>query len=106
MAIVAVFHAPQITREQYEEVRQLVDWEGQPAEGGLLHVSAFDADGGMHVADVWESEEQMRAFFEQRLLPACQQAGIEPPVPELLLPVHNLNAYPALEQYQIPGGVR
>src|SRR5207247_482720 len=31
--------------EQYEAVRKAVNWEGDTPEGGLFHVSWFDADG-------------------------------------------------------------
>src|SRR4051794_13606140 len=43
-----------VTPEQYEEARSRVDWEGDPADGGVFHVAGFD-ESGLRVTDVWES---------------------------------------------------
>ena len=50
-----------VTPEQYDEARERVGWEWNPAPGGIFHVAAF-ADDGMHVTDVWESAEDFQRF--------------------------------------------
>src|SRR3954466_226090 len=65
-----------VTPEQYEEARQVVNWEGDVPDGAVLHVAGFDNDG-RRVNDVWESAEQFEAFVENRLMPGVQQMGIE-----------------------------
>jgi hypothetical protein len=65
-----------VTPEQYEQAREKVDWEGQPADGGMFHVAWFD-DDGLRVVDVWESAEQFQRFTEERLMPGVQEVGIE-----------------------------
>jgi hypothetical protein len=65
-----------VTPDQYEEARSRVDWEGQPADGGLLHVAGFDGDA-LRVTDVWESPEHFQRFAEERLMPVVREIGLE-----------------------------
>jgi len=88
MPIVAVFHSPSLTRENYEEsVRKLTkgkrsrmesasDW---PVEGLLVHI-AGQSEKGFRVVDVWESEDAFRRFGE-KLMPIMKEIGIDT-VPE------------------------
>jgi len=41
MAIMMRMDWPDATAEQYDELRQVVDWEQDKADGGLFHVAAF-----------------------------------------------------------------
>jgi hypothetical protein len=85
--IVAVFHSPNFTQEQYDEsVRQLTggkklespaDW---PVAGLLAHV-AGDSGKGFRVVDVWESDEAFQRFSEQ-LEPITKAIGIDA-IPEI-----------------------
>jgi len=82
MPVVAVFQAPALTQEQYEEsvvkltgknrMESPSDW---PVEGLLAHV-AGQGPNGFRVVDVWESEEAFRRFGES-LMPILQEAGVE-----------------------------
>jgi hypothetical protein len=65
-----------VTPKQYEEARQVVNWEGDAPDGAVLHVAGFDSDG-VRVTDVWESADQFNRFVEERLMPGVQQVGIE-----------------------------
>jgi hypothetical protein len=78
-----------VTPEQYEQAREVVNWEGDVPDGAVLHVAGFDGDG-IRVTDVWESEEHFNRFAESRLMPGVQQIGIEgQPVVEFI-PVQNI----------------
>ena len=82
MPIVAVFEAPGLTQQNYEEtVRRLTgknrmsspsDW---PVEGLLVHVAGQGANG-FRVVDVWTSEDAFRKFGE-KLIPVLREVGIE-----------------------------
>jgi len=83
MSIVAVFQAPGLTRETYDEsIRQITggksrvlspaDW---PVKGLLSHV-AGQGTNGFRVVDVWESEEAFRSFGE-KLGPVMKAIGID-----------------------------
>jgi len=84
VAIVAVFQAPGLTQDVYEEtVRRLTggsrtrmqaasDW---PVPGLLAHI-AGNGDDGFRVVDVWESEEAFNGFGEH-LMPVLQEVGVQ-----------------------------
>jgi hypothetical protein len=57
------------TVEQYDEVNAKIDPEGNPPHGLILHAGSV-TDSGIHVVDVWESEQQFNDFRESRLGPA------------------------------------
>src|SRR6185369_2901268 len=78
-----------VTREQYDAVRKIVNFEGNVPKGGMFHVAAF-TDDGLHVADVWERAEDFQAFVDQRLMPGVQQAGIKGEPKVQILPAHNV----------------
>jgi hypothetical protein len=76
------------TTEQYDEViRRLEDAGGFPVEGLEYHV-CFLVDGNVRVSEIWESQEQFRAFGE-RLMPLLADVGIDPGQPEIL-EIHNI----------------
>jgi hypothetical protein len=76
-----------VTPEQYDKAREIVNWESDVADGGLLHVAGFDGDG-LRVTDVWESEDHFNRFVEERLMPGIQQVGIEGQPEVEFFPVH------------------
>jgi hypothetical protein len=65
-----------ITPEQYDEVRKLVNWEGDVPSGAIHHVAWF-TDGGANVIDLWESPEDFNMFVESRLMPGVKEAGVD-----------------------------
>ena len=71
-----VVDVPGETREQFEAVLAQLATSGPvpPAEARLL-VSG-ERDGGWQTVSVWESEEAMQRFFEERLGPAYRAAGV------------------------------
>lgn len=98
MAVLAIFTGKGFTKQMYEALRPEIKWETNLAPGGLLHAAGFDARGDIHVADVWESEEQMNAFVTGRLVPGFKKLGI--PMPEVtIFPAHNVNVYPAAKRF-------
>ena len=98
MAVLAIFTGVGFTKTMYESLRPEVKWESNLAPGGLFHVSGFDDQGNLHVADVWESTEAMNAFVTTRLAPGMQRLGI--PMPQVsVFPVHNINLYAAAQKF-------
>jgi hypothetical protein len=63
------------TREQYDELRKVVNWEGDHPDGARSHVAAFD-DAGAHINDTWESAEAFQKFNDERLAPGVAKVGI------------------------------
>ena len=54
----------------------------------------------IHVADIWESKEDLNRFLNERLIPVMQQSKLTLPKTEIF-EIHNVNAYSGLERYKI-----
>lgn len=75
MRYVHISHTPGHSMADY---RNVVDALGDgPAEGNVLHIVG-DADGALHIVDVWESRAAADRFAAERLLPAFQRTGRGP----------------------------
>jgi hypothetical protein len=96
MAVMLIFHAPDMNQGHYDSLRPAVNWEGEPPAGLLLHSCAFDEQGGCRVVDIWDNEGALHEFFGTRLMPAFQQLGLPEPPPPVILQAHNVDAYPGI----------
>jgi uncharacterized protein YciU (UPF0263 family) len=76
MAVVLTLRWDGATKEQYDKVLELTDWENDPAMNGIFHVVWFE-DGAMNIVDLWESAEDWQRFMDDRLAPHIAAAGIE-----------------------------
>lgn len=91
MSVLMVMEAPGATVEQYERTNEIMGIHGdEDAPDGLIqHVAAIDGDG-MVIADVWESEEALERFLEERLGAALEQSGLGSSAGQpRVMPVHN-----------------
>jgi hypothetical protein len=105
MAILALFSSPTMSKEQYDALRREIGWETSPAPGGIFHVAGFGDQGGIHVADVWESAEALNQFVSSRLMPAMQKLNAAAPTVEVY-PVHNANAFAAIDAFKVKGAAK
>ncbi len=80
---IVVRHQPSgLTREKYDEVSSRMENAGNwPPDGMDMHV-LFGTEGELRVSEIWDSEEQFRAFFE-RLMPVLDEVGIPHAEPEV-----------------------
>jgi hypothetical protein len=80
---VVVRHQPKgLTREQYDEVSRRIESAGDwPPAGMDLHV-LFGEEGDLHVSEIWDSDEQFRAFAG-RLMPVLDEVGVPYSEPEV-----------------------
>jgi hypothetical protein len=76
MATIMLMRWPEVTKEQYEQIRRDVKWEESVPDGAKLHVSWFGQDG-FHVFDLWDSRAHFEQFLQQRLMPGVQKADIK-----------------------------
>lgn len=100
MAILMIVVAPKFTKEQYEMIRKEVDWEHRQPDGMTFHAASFDPSGGIHVADVWESQQAMEAFFDQRLIPGMRKLNILPTMSKEIYPLHAAVVQESIQQYR------
>jgi quinol monooxygenase YgiN len=87
MAVALIFRAEGVTQAQYEQVRQAVMPDNKLLPGMLAHAGGPSADG-WRVVEIWESQEALDRFFQEKLGAALQQAKIN--VQPEVFPVHNL----------------
>ena len=77
MSVVVRFPPSNVSKQQYDSVRnQLTEAGDWPPEGCQLHV-CFGAEDDIRVSEVWESAEKAQAFGE-KLRPRMEEAGIQP----------------------------
>lgn len=101
MAILVLFTGDGgLTPDMYDSMRAELNWEKQQPAGGIVHIASFDDKGAIHVADVWNSPEELNAFVTSRLMPMIQKLKINPPKVEIF-PVHNIDAYAAIDEYKV-----
>jgi hypothetical protein len=89
MAYALITDNPGGTKEQYEQVMQETGQAGpELGPGQLVHI-AGPVEGGWLVVTVWESQEVAEKFFNEKVKPARQKAGLPDVVPKTFQ-VHNL----------------
>jgi len=91
MAVVMIMKWQGVTPDQYDRVRELVNWEGNVPPGAQFHVIGFDSEGA-RVTDIWESAEQFQQFVDQRLMPGVKQVGIQGDPQVEIYPTHRIFA--------------
>jgi hypothetical protein len=73
MAIARYQEARNVSPEDYDAMNEKLNMPSEPPEGLLSHAVAPIEGGGMRFWEVWESEDQMRRFEEERLVPALRE---------------------------------
>ena len=88
MAICIYFPVQGMSTDKYDEVITRLEAAGQGAPAGRTYHVAFEGENGLHVVDVWDSQETFDAFGET-LMPILGALGIDPGEP-MISPVHNV----------------
>jgi hypothetical protein len=82
MAIGIYFAVKGMSPDKFAEVHERLSAIGQADPPGRTFHAGFNVDGGIHVFDVWESQEQFQAFGEH-LMPLLAELGIDPGEPRI-----------------------
>jgi len=91
MMALGIYFAPDsMSSEQYDQTIGRLEAAGQGAPAGRLYHVAFEGGTGLHVFDVWDSQESFDAFG-QTLMPILGELGIDPGAPHISK-VHNIVA--------------
>ena len=76
MSIVVRYQPTGLTRGKYDDVSRRMEEAGDwPPDGLDIHV-LFGSEGELRVSEIWDSEEQFRAFSE-RILPVLNDVGVQ-----------------------------
>ncbi len=97
MPFMVVMNWPGVTRAQYEQMRESVDWMSMRPAGANLHISAVDEGGGLRVVDHWDSAEQFQTFVAERIGPAAQAAGVSSQPEVGIYPIAYVDQFDKLE---------
>jgi hypothetical protein len=88
MALGFYFSPQSFTAEQYDEVIRRLEAAGAGSPPGRSYHFAFSANGGVHVFDVWDSQESFQKFGET-LIPIMAEVGSDPGEPQVT-EIHNI----------------
>ncbi len=83
MAIGAYFQPTGLTPETYEKAMNKLEAEGHGAPKGRMYHIALDGPEGMTVFNVWNSPEELEAFFPI-MMPVLSEFGIDPGQPQIM----------------------
>jgi hypothetical protein len=91
MAVSVIARYTDLSASAYDEVIASLDMDVNTPAGAILHV-AHESAGGMTTAEIWQTEQAFRAFFDYRLRPALRLHGVhQDPVVEVA-PLRNIYA--------------
>jgi hypothetical protein len=88
MALGFYFSPDSFSAATYDECIRRLDQAGAAAPPGRLYHSAFTVGDGIHVFDVWDSQESFEAFGKT-LVPIMADLGADPGTPSVH-PIHNI----------------
>jgi hypothetical protein len=89
MAIAFLMEAPGDAHPgAYDAVNEKMAIDSSPPPGLIIHTAGHAENGSWRIFDVWESQEALDKFNEERLMPALRevigdQADAQPPVSEI-----------------------
>jgi hypothetical protein len=78
-----------LTSEQYDELRDVVNWEDDAPTGCICHIVSFD-DNPPRGTTIWESAEDFQRFTDDRLTPGVHKVGITGEPQVTIRPVHRM----------------
>jgi hypothetical protein len=82
MALAIYFPVQGMSAEKYDEVLRRLEEAGQGSPAGRTYHCSFKAGEGLHVFDVWDSQESFDAFG-QTLMPILAETGVAVPEPQI-----------------------
>src|SRR6476619_92427 len=88
MAIGVYFSPESFPVGDYDSTLKAREGAGAGAPAGRLYHCAMESPGGVHVFDVWESQEAFEAFGAT-LLPILSAAGVDPGQP-MIAEIHKV----------------
>ncbi len=88
MAILMVLDLHGATTDDYDRLNQTMGVDPDHLPEGLLSHAVGPFEDGLLIVDTWESQEALDKFFEERIGPGMQEAGVEARPEPRIFPVH------------------
>jgi hypothetical protein len=95
MAILSIMEGI-MTKGEYESLGKKVNWKGKHPAGLICHTVAFSELNHIIFSDVWESQDAMDTFYNDRMLPGIKEIMIAVPTVNNY-PVHDMKIFKMLE---------
>jgi hypothetical protein len=73
MAIGVLTEVDEGTLEQYDQVNERLQMQGDPPAGMIVHTAGAKEGGGFRIFDVWESRDVFENFQQDRLGPVVTE---------------------------------
>jgi hypothetical protein len=73
MAIGVLTEIDEGTLEQYDQVNERIQAQGDPPAGMIVHTAGAKEGGGFRIFDVWESQADFERFQQERLGPVVSE---------------------------------
>ena len=79
----------------YDRIREALNVDADKPAGLIVHTAGFVGGGVFRIADVWESEEHVKRFMDDRLMPTVEKlmaggGNPEPPTREYTYELHDV----------------
>jgi hypothetical protein len=73
MAIGVLTEIDEGTLEQYDQVNERIQAQGDPPAGMIVHTAGAKEGGGFRIFDVWGSQSDFERFQQERLGPVVSE---------------------------------
>ncbi|MFZ2176253.1 MAG: hypothetical protein WAW17_19890 [Rhodococcus sp. (in: high G+C Gram-positive bacteria)] len=83
MSVVVRHHAPGMTADQYSAIADVTMGDIQSAHGFIAHYAFLEGDG-LTVSEIWETQADHDAFFDEYIRPKLPQEIPTPAVFEVI----------------------
>ena len=83
MSVVVRHHAPGMTKDQYSAIAEVTLSDLQSAKGFVAHYAFLEGDG-LTVSEIWDTQADHDAFFDEHIKPKLPQEMPTPAVFEVL----------------------
>jgi hypothetical protein len=79
----------------YDAIREALHVDADKPAGLIVHTAGFAGGGVFRIFDVWESEEHVKRFLDERLMPTVEKVMAgggtgEPPAREYTYELHDI----------------
>jgi len=77
MPVVVIMQMPALPPEQRDELARRANLRGDPPDGLLLHASSGRSDEPQLSVEVWETNDHLQRFLNERMLPVASSVAEE-----------------------------
>jgi hypothetical protein len=92
MPVGIYFSPPSLDEATYNSIREKVEANGPWPAVGMLHHSCFTEGPKLAVYEIWESQEAMDNFGQERLMPVMKELNFDAGEPAIVSIINMVQA--------------